>query len=157
MAGFYGFWFGEADGSDLGNGEDAAWHHAVVDGLIFARAVFRGHDALGRGDVGQKDLAGDVSDGVDVGDFGAHLFVDGDEAAFRFDADLVKADVRGVHAAADGHQHLFRFDGRFADLACHAGISHGDVGDACSQHDFDLAFLEGPQDVFGNFWIFQGQ
>src|SRR6476469_11082157 len=60
-----------------------------------------------RGLVGEHRLAYDITNGKDVGDIGAHLAVDGDEAV------LVDGDTRGVGPdrmsvglAADGDEDL---------------------------------------------------
>ena len=51
-------------------------------GAAFAAdRIFRRRDALGGGVVGELDLAGDVADRIDGGDFGATEFVGVDEAA----------------------------------------------------------------------------
>ncbi len=62
--------------------------------------------ALVRGLVRQHRLADDVADGEDVVDVGAHLAVDGDEAALvDGDAGRLGADQLAVRPAADRDQH----------------------------------------------------
>ena len=66
--------------------------------------------ALGRGDVGQGQLAGDIADGVDAGDVGLQLVVDHDEAALGRDAEVLQAEVLAVRQEAGGEQDALDLD-----------------------------------------------
>ena len=77
----------------------------VKRGFVSARDLRRDL-GLVRGLMRQHRLADDVADGEDVRHVGAHLAVDGDEAALvDRDARRVGADARAVRASSDRDQH----------------------------------------------------
>ena len=103
--------------------------HVVVDGMgVLPRDRLGRDDALGLRGVRQHHLAGAVADGVDVGDVGAHLVVDGDGATLgERHAGVLEAVALGARGEADGReetvglQHLLSAALRGADGDAHAG------------------------------------
>ncbi len=78
---FGGFGFREADGGDGGDGEDGGGDVFKADcaGVGAEEGVGEGV-AFGGCDGGEVETVRDVADGVDVGDGGLQLVVDGDGA-----------------------------------------------------------------------------
>ena len=80
-------------------------HVEIVEGgRIASGQPFRHVDPLRRCGVGQGELAGDVADGVDAGDSGGEIVVDGNEAVLGGDADGLQPQAFHVALNADGHQ-----------------------------------------------------
>src|SRR6185437_14867024 len=101
---------GDAGGRDLGVAEDDRRDAADVHLRLVTGDHLGHHLRLVRRLVGQHRLPRDVADGVDAGDVGAELAIDGDEAALDLDADLLEAEPFGVRAAPDRDQHLVGLD-----------------------------------------------
>jgi hypothetical protein len=100
-----GLGFGVADPCHFRVGVGDAGDHGGVEGRLVAGGDFGGHVGFMHGLVGEHGLADDVADGEDVGHVGAHLGIDGDEAAVAHDhAGLVGADLLAVGRAARGLQ-----------------------------------------------------
>ena len=88
---------GDADPRDLRIGVGDRRNHARVEVRFLAGGRFRGDVAFVRRLVREHRLADDVADREDVRHVGAHLVVDGDEAAIGDrDARLVGADLLAV-------------------------------------------------------------
>ena len=75
---------GQADGADLGRGEDGGRHHRVIDGdgLVAEHGVGEGM-ALADGDGREVHAIGHVAHGIDVVDRRAGVLVDRDRAVVR--------------------------------------------------------------------------
>ena len=59
---------------------------------------------LSGSDMCQLQLAGDITDGVDVGDIGATVLIDGDEAVFGGDVEFFQAELGGIGPSAGANQ-----------------------------------------------------
>ncbi len=159
-----GLFLGEPEAGDLRLAERRARHHAVVA----QRHRFRSADRLGRhhahrlGDVGQLQLGGDIADGVDVRNVGAHVVIDGDGTAVGQRHPGRLQPVAGdVGREADCLHHLvgLEFLAR-AVLAHHHGDRRTVVGDGLhlrTGEDLDAEFLVLLLDLLGNLGILVGQ
>src|SRR5512140_2743004 len=96
--------FGEADGGDLGVGEDDFAQEAVIDGFggVGVDEVVGGGFGLLDGDMNDFVQAGAVAGGKDVRRGGPHVKVGGDAAVFELDPRLVEAERGDLGDAAEG-------------------------------------------------------
>ena len=97
--------FGVAEGSDLRVAEGSARHiHVVAQKLgLHAGDGLCGDNALGLSNVGELQLRGNVTDGIDVVHVGAHSVIDGDGAALgELNAGVLQAEALGAWGEADG-------------------------------------------------------
>ena len=138
-----------------------ARHEDVVQRLSFlAGDGLDGGHALGGGYMGEGQLSGYVTDGVDAGNVGSHAVVNGDVAALGGDAHGFEAQVFGVGQNADGHQDLI-VAGGFADAVLFngegdaVGVGLG-VGYAGSGLQFDAVAVEGALQLLAYFLVFVG-
>ena len=133
---------GEADRADFREGEDAARHQVIAEGVVLAGGVVGGADAHGAGNVGQLDPAGDIADGVDSGNAGPAMVVDGDEAlGIGLDAGGGQVEFGGDRLAADRNQQVIGHDNGVADIAGDPGRGRGDIGQRLAGVDLDAEFL----------------
>ena len=103
-----GCFLGVAEGCDLRRAEGSARHHLVIAEQLglFARDNLGGNHALCFGDVCQLQLGGDVTDGVNVRNAGAHLVVDVDCTALgQLHAGVLQAEALHAGCEADGDHH----------------------------------------------------
>ena len=160
-----GLRLGEPEGRDLRLAEGGPRHEPVVaQGHGFgAGHGLGGHDALRLGHVGELQFGGDVADGVDALDVGAHEVVDRDGAAVgQLDACVLQAEALDSRREADGHEDLV--DGEFAVVVL--GVLVGDghavavVGDRLhlgGRHHLDAELLVLLGDGLGGVGVLVGQ
>ena len=153
--------FGQAERRHLGMAVGGAGHQGVVQRLhIRAGDGFHRRNALGGGDVGQRQFAGDIAHRVDAGDVGGHAVVNGDVAAFGGHAGGFQAQVFGVGLYADGDQRLVkarRFSG--AILINREGYAAGirlGAGDGGAGLHLDAVPPEGAFQLLADFGILVG-
>ena len=153
---------GEPEGRDLRLAERGARHHTVVaQGLgLGAGHGLGGHDALRLGHVGELQLAGDVADGVDAVDVGAHVVVDVDRAAVgELDAGVLQAEALDAGTEADGHEDLVHGDRLglpavlLLDLHVHRVTVVGDLGGLVPGEELDAELLVVLGDLLGDLLV----
>ena len=105
---------GEADGPDLGIGEDDAGRARAVRAKLDRAAEDRvgGQPALVLAHVREQDAAVDVADREQPVVAGNAEIVVDDERAVRLDPDRLEADARGAMTAAERREHLVRLERR---------------------------------------------
>ena len=105
---------GVTEGRDLRGAEGGARHVVVVAELLGLGTGdgLGGDDTLCLGDVGKLELRGDVTDGVDVRDVGAHALVDVDGATLgELDTGVLQAKALHTRGEADGDHDTVGLDG----------------------------------------------
>src|SRR5687768_14275760 len=91
------------DRADLWLAERRAQHLYIVKyGGLLAGDVFSCDNALLHRHVREHELSGDVTDGVNAGDVGLHLVVDGDEATLSLDSN--RLDVERTRFARESNR-----------------------------------------------------
>src|SRR5664279_1836906 len=107
----FGLGLGQAHTADFRMAVRRVGNPGLVDRLgRLAGNVRDGDDAFHGSGVGQLRIAhGNISDGVDTGFGGPHIFIGFHETSFELDFGLFDADVFGARGAADGDQHLVGF------------------------------------------------
>src|SRR5919198_1787708 len=105
-----GLALGQTDRCDLGIRVDRARNSPVVDDGVVTDRVLRGDLALAESGVGELPVAGAVTDGVDMADCRAAVFVGGDALLLvEIDADLLEAEVVDERTAAGCDEHEVAF------------------------------------------------
>ena len=111
----------------------------------------------------QRQLAGNVADGVDAGDVGSHMLVDDDIVPFGNNSDLLQPQAIGVGGDSDGHQHQaachFLLIGALIEADLEVGLAVGSCihrGNAGTRHDVDALTGEGSLKLLADFLILVG-
>ena len=132
-------------------GEDGAGDDVEADAVGLAQDMVDGTQALCLGGMGELDATVDVADGIDAGDVGLHVVIDGDALAVVGNASSLQVEVVHVGAAARGDEDDVGFqidaltlaleghDGRVAALSARDGA---DVLDATLHVELDAALLQ---------------
>ena len=133
----------QTDSCDLRCGVNTGRHDVVSHLLVLACCVGRCHETLCARHMGQLDLAGDITDCVNIRNACLHLIVDFYKASVsHFNTGCLKAEIAGHRTTSDRDHNDITFG--FACLAVlikDNGQAVFDLSDACA--DMDLHALLG--------------
>src|SRR6478735_4348482 len=155
----------EADTADLwfAIGAGRRVHLFIQRERVQPHDVFDCDDAMVHGGMGQKLLAIDITDSVDVGNLRLLHIVDRDVGVLCLDTELFEADVLDIALAADGDQQGLTLDHtlfalRVFDAHLDAVLADLDIVGCRSRTLYHGHFLslEGTGELLGNVLVFHG-
>ena len=157
--------FGETDGGTFRHGEDGCGNVLQVGSQFrLAKNVSERGETLCRGSMGEGTEAIDVADGIDAGDRGLHVFIDGDASWRVGNACSLQVEVLEARAATDSHEHRVGDDFGDASFALKTDVEFPvacavsmDGGDGRAGVNGDAAFLESSAESAGDVTVKSGK